>query len=126
MTDSVLGGYFQERENKRKDLRKRLFETLRNYSNITRITVEYDGYGDDGNVGNPRCYDNNDQEIEISDELTSVINDYIWYHLPEGFENNDGGYGTVSIDVKSQIAEFDHYDRYTAEDHNPFTDYPND
>ncbi len=74
---------------------------------VTRIKARYDGYGDSGNV----------EEIAVTPEAADVsavetrLTDFVWgvaYDLHPGFENNDGGEGTLRWDVTADRIDVDH------------------
>jgi len=76
---------------------------------ITRVVIRYCGSGDSG------CVDAVEYEPEgavlpkaVEDQLCDLAEDY----CPEGYENNDGGYGSVTLFPFHGVAELEHYDRY--------------
>ena len=96
--------------------------------NITE--VEYDGSGDDGQIDSIRAYNEDGQEISLNshpfsfgegdaavsyDSLEDFIDNFAWdvlgtYH--DGFVNNDGGYGTLTINVAAGTITLTHNDRF--------------
>ena len=80
---------------------------------VEEIEVCYDGYADEGNV----------REIRVSpaglliQDIEERLRDFVWglaYNFHPGFENNDGGEGTVTWDVAEDRIDVDHADFYTA------------
>jgi hypothetical protein len=95
---------------------------------IATVEITYDGEGDSGqiqdivavDIGNARVPLDRQVTTALSDgkepTLSEAIDDFAWTVLQEyhgGFENNDGGYGTIAIDVAKGIVTLDHNDRYT-------------
>lgn len=95
---------------------------------IQRIEVEYDGCGDSGAVENVTFFsgeneytaelpsipsENNKNEIPVKE----AVEDIAYYFLPDGWEINDGSYGTLIIDVTKKTATRQHNNRYTDTDY---------
>lgn len=96
--------------------------------NIATVTIDYDGEGDSGQIENIACYDaaTNDVASKLNETVTSAGEDksqslesaieyFAWdflsfYHA--GFEDNDGGFGTITIDVAKGTARMEHNDRF--------------
>jgi hypothetical protein len=83
------------------------------------ITLEYDGYGDS-------CEDfeqhiaNEEEKIKLEDvklppgapfEFKDLA-DALARLLPCGFEDNEGGYGTMTVNIKTGAITVDHNERY--------------
>lgn len=80
----------------------------------TSVEVEYDGYGDSGNVENVSFMPEN---LTLPQTLHQQVSDFGWqfaYSRHPGFENNDGGFGTLIWDVAKDSISLSHNDRYTA------------
>jgi hypothetical protein len=97
-------------------------------SRVATVIVEYDGEGDSGQVndivattagGNPAklrgsvVLDLGDNPCRY-DSLAGALDALTWvvldlYH--DGFENNEGGFGTLEIDVRTGKVTLDHNDR---------------
>lgn len=74
---------------------------------LTRIEAGYDGYADNGNV------------VDISggmeDELEEAVAAFVWdfaYSRHPGFENGEGGQGTLVWDIATDSITLDHGDNY--------------
>lgn len=99
---------------------------------IATVEITYDGEGDSGQiqdivavgVGTSRVPLDRPVTMALLEakeptryqSLSEAIDDFAWTVLQEyhgGFENNDGGYGTIVIDVAKGIVTLDHNDRYT-------------
>jgi hypothetical protein len=78
---------------------------------VTTVTLTYDGCGDEGFIDGI-YYEPKDARIEptFTEQLEQTVDDL----LPEGWEINDGAFGTVQIDVEQKKIEHEHSERYTA------------
>ena len=98
----------RERERQeRAEERARLLAALRALG-VTTLEADYDGYGDSGNVEDIRT----EPEMAKVDEMEGLA-DLLWsiaYAEHPGFENNEGGGGTVTWDVAADRIDLDHYD----------------
>lgn len=101
---------------------------------IHRVTVEYDGSGDSGQIENVEAWGvanermpfradtrirlvsaNPDQSCSDSNLEAAVENvawDYL-YDLYCGWENNDGAFGRFVFDVPARTVTLEHNERYT-------------
>ena len=67
---------------------------------VTKIEVQYEGYGDSGNV---------------EEDLRRRVEDFGWdfaYALSPGFENNEGGYGELTWALETDKIDVSHSNRY--------------
>lgn len=64
---------------------------------VTSVTVKYDGYGDSGDIEEVGL-DQNAEEIDISTDLLNAFYDRL-ESAYGGWENNEGAYGTITIDT---------------------------
>lgn len=105
-----------EREAANKAARSELLSQLRALG-IAEVIAEYEGYGDSGNVEDVTVQP---AGIEVPDDLTTKLEDFAWsvaYHQHPGFENNEGGYGTLTWNVTADSITLDHADRYVECSH---------
>lgn len=84
---------------------------------VKEIQIGYDGSGDSGSVNSVTFYDHNDDEIELKD-FESKAED-IGYHILSRYYdvdwyNNEGGYGTVNINLADKTWDIDGYYRETT------------
>jgi hypothetical protein len=90
--------------------------------------IEYDGEGDDGQIVAVTLHDARGKELPdkplpvpakrtfaelhlSQDSLEGALEAFAWELLSihhEGFENNEGAYGTITVDVKQQIVAIEH------------------
>ena len=97
---------------------------------IATVTIEYDGEGDSGQIGDILACDAKQHPVDIErpvqlalyrgkaaseyDSLREALDDFAWLllaHFHDGFENNEGGFGTIRIDVAKRSVILDHDDR---------------
>lgn len=81
--------------------RAELLEHLRPYHET--ITMEYSGYGDSGDI----------ESCSVDD---SDVAEFLWEMMwtkHSGFENNEGGNGTVTWDLKLDQITIEHREAYT-------------
>ena len=78
----------------------------------TCIKVQYEGYGDSGNVEEIVVTPGT---IALTDELRRRVEDFGWdfaYALSPGFENNEGGYGELTWALEADKIDVSHSNRY--------------
>ena len=105
-----------EREAANRAARGELLPLLRSLG-IAQVTAEYEGYGDSGNIEDVTVQP---AGIALPEELCTKLGDFAWsvaYHQHPGFENNEGGYGTLTWDVTADSIALDHADRYVECSH---------
>ncbi|WP_420006467.1 DUF6878 family protein [Arenibacterium sp. LLYu02] len=79
---------------------------------VTSIEVQYEGYGDSGNVENDVV---NPDTISLTEDLRRRVEDFGWdfaYALCPGFENNEGGYGELTWALEADKIDVSHSNRY--------------
>ena len=114
---------------------------------VTHVTAEYEGGGDSGGVETVTAQPDNvnldsvqvtmpvtgqvyrdgewveetkDETMSLTNAVHQFVYDALRAHYP-GWENNDGGRGTVTIDVEEGSAKLEHTVFYTES-----TDYEHD
>ena len=100
---------------------------------IQRVTIDYDGSGDSGQIENIEAWDSNDQSMPfpleakiqlVSDSpdhpfaernLEAAVETLAWDYLDIhcGWENNDGAFGTFEFLVPDRTITLEHNERYT-------------
>lgn len=96
---------------------------------IAEVEIAYNGEGDDGQIEDVLAFDKRGKAVSLDAKvrlalygeikpklrtLQDVLNDFAWLVLHEyhgGYENNEGGFGTIVIDVAQQRICIDHNDR---------------
>ena len=79
---------------------------------MTSIEVQYEGYGDSGNVEDVVV---KPDAITLTEELRRRVEDFGWdfaYALSPGFENNEGGYGELIWSLEADKIDVSHSNRY--------------
>ncbi|WP_289084244.1 DUF6878 family protein [uncultured Sulfitobacter sp.] len=79
---------------------------------VTKIEVQYEGYGDSGNVEDVSV---TPDTITLSEEMRRRVEDFGWdfaYALSPGFENNEGGYGELTWALETDKIDVSHSNRY--------------
>ena len=92
--------------------------------NIAKIQIEYNGGGDDGCIDEVMFEDINGDTVsvfmnkEVEAEWDNLLYDMVSHNVEWDWINNDGGYGTMTIDCTKTPwkAKIDHVQRIT-EDH---------
>ena len=83
----------------------------------------YDGYGDEGNVHDLGVFKEVKGEqlgeiktpLKLSSEMEIQLQDFVWaiaYQQSPGFENNEGGFGTLTWDLGTDNITLEHSNRY--------------
>jgi Family of unknown function (DUF6878) len=92
-------------------LRERLVE-----QEITSIEAHYDGAGDSGMVESV-TFLAGEQTIEVTDQDSLVVEGFVealvQSHEP-GWEDNEGSFGIVRIDLATRAVTLEHFSRYTT------------
>ena len=79
---------------------------------VTSIEVQYEGYGDSGNVEDVVV---TPDTINLTEELRRRVEDFGWdfaYALSPGFENNEGGYGELTWALEADKIDVSHSNRH--------------
>lgn len=108
-------------EKEQRDKRRKKLAELKEISvtlfarGVTKFSCEYSGEGDSGDI-DYNFYEKNEafgpkNKKDIPEEILTKLLDIVWEFVPSGFENNDGGYGTLTIDFQTNTIELSHNDR---------------
>ena len=79
---------------------------------VRSIEVQYEGYGDSGNVEDVVVAPDT---VTLTDELRRRVEDFGWdfaYALSPGFQNNEGGYGELTWSLEVDKIDVSHSNRY--------------
>jgi hypothetical protein len=78
---------------------------------ITELVGEYDGSGDSGSIEHVYCEDEDGNTIDVDDDILSKIEEMLYEVLSNDYQydwyNNDGGYGTVRINIEDKTWKVD-------------------
>jgi hypothetical protein len=109
-----------------------LFDVLA-AAGIHRVTVNYDGSGDSGQIEEVEAWDTGNERIPLpfdrkvelilenpdspcaGQNLEAAIETLAWDYLEihYGWENNDGAFGSFVFDVPARTITLEHNERYT-------------
>lgn len=110
-----------------------LFDALA-ATGIHRVTVDYDGSGDSGQIENVEAWSAANARIPFPSELRlqmvsenpdhppiernleAAVESVAWDYLDDlysGWENNDGAFGTFAFDVPARTVTLEHNERFT-------------
>ena len=79
---------------------------------VRSIEVQYEGYGDSGNVEDVVV---SPDTITLPEALRRRVEDFGWdfaYALSPGFENNEGGYGELTWALEADKIDVSHSNRF--------------
>ena len=89
---------------------------------VALLEVQYEGYGDSGNVEDVTP---TPTEIKLDTDLNRRVEDFAWdfaYALNPGFENNEGGYGSLEWNLETDKITISHSNRYVESDTTEYED----
>jgi hypothetical protein len=92
---------------------------------IAVVQASYSGYGDSGCVDTIDYLDVNNKPIDITPldpSLGPKIERLFREFLPDGFENNEGGQGDITLAVQKGVVTIEHQENHT-ETHNSTQEY---
>jgi hypothetical protein len=79
---------------------------------VSRVSISYSGCGDEGRAEEPQLANADGKpmaESELPDDVDiNSLGDLLERFVPEGYEDGEGGYGTVSFDIGSQKIRVEH------------------
>jgi hypothetical protein len=116
----LLLAHFHKSEQARADraktrLRDEIIPWLRQHG-VANIEAAYSGYGDSGAIDGVQFRDPAGQRVDRATIPTPVVEQLencIYEFLPSGFEINDGGQGTLTLDVPTGRITLAHQENYT-------------
>lgn len=82
---------------------------------ITFVAVHFDGSGDEGVNEDIKCYATEDyayEESEVRDANLSHLQEHFEALVPNGYENDCGGFGDVVLDVRARKITIERNDRF--------------
>lgn len=80
---------------------------------VATVEITYNGEGDSGDIDYIAYLDIAGQSLPSArtDSVDEKLKDIAWVFIPSGFENNEGGYGTVRIDLQKNLVQCSHSQR---------------
>ena len=86
-------------------------------SGVANVEAAYSGYGDSGAIDGVQFRDKSGVRVErekIAAALTEKLENVLYEFLPAGFEINDGGQGTLTLDVQTGRLTLQHQENETV------------
>ena len=86
-------------------------------SGVANVEAAYSGYGDSGAIDGVQYRDKSGVRVErekIAAALTEQLENVLYEFLPAGFEINDGGQGTLTLDVQTGRLTLQHQENETV------------
>ena len=80
---------------------------------VEKVVGGYSGYGDSGDLHDLQCVGPDGKPVEIDEVLRRKCVDFLYEFLPDGYENNEGGQGTVTLNLETMRIELEHEENYT-------------
>ena len=83
---------------------------------VANVEAAYSGYGDSGAIDGVQFRDIAGQRVDrtvIPADLHASLDNCLYEFLPAGFEINDGGQGTLTLDVQTGRITLKHQENYT-------------
>ena len=105
----------QERRKTTDRLRDQILPQFRELG-VANIEVSYSGYGDSGAIDGVQYRGPTGIRVDrasIPEKLIEDLESCAYSFLPAGFEINDGGQGTLTIDVQLAKVTIQHQENYT-------------
>jgi hypothetical protein len=98
-----------------------LFAALKD-AGVTSVEIRYDGGGDSGQVEDVEFYGDNIDSSALNDKFEGNLQDLGYYILEQHYNwdwyNNDGGYGTINIElIDEPVILIDGYVRSVTDAH---------
>jgi hypothetical protein len=85
-------------------------------SGVANVEAAYSGYGDSGAIDGVQYRDKAGVRVErekIPASLKEQLENVLYEFLPAGFEINDGGQGTLTLNVQTGTVKLEHEENYT-------------
>ena len=112
----------EARKTENEKVRQYLLEELRKLK-ADELTSYYNAYGDSGNVeeisvvrvGKDADGNKLKEPVILLRDLETILENFIWsfaYAKSPGFENNEGGFGTLTWDLGTDTITLEHSNRY--------------
>jgi hypothetical protein len=102
-------------ERAKANLRAEVLPALRTHR-VATVEAAYSGYGDSGAIDGVQYRDVAGERVDrttIPQPLVEQLETCIYEFLPSGFEINDGGQGTLTIDTQTAKVTIQHEENYT-------------
>ena len=103
-------------EDAKKRLRTQIIPRLVQHR-VANVEAAYSGYGDSGAIDGLQFRDRAGVRVErgsIPDSLIEELESCFYEFLPAGFEINDGGQGTLTLDIQTAKVTIQHQENFTS------------
>ena len=115
----VLAHYRQAEEARLDDTKRRLRQEILPAlvrHRVANVEAAYSGYGDSEALDGLQYRDTAGQRVDresLPGPLREALEACLYEFLPAGFEINDGGQGTLTLDVQTAKVTIQHQENYT-------------
>jgi hypothetical protein len=102
-------------EDAKKRLRTEILPALAKH-HVANIEAAYSGYGDSGAIDGIQYRDEAGVRVDrttLPAPVVEQLENVLYEFLPSGFEINDGGQGTLTIDTQTAKVTLAHQENYT-------------
>ncbi len=102
-------------EDAKKRLRTQIIPRLAQHR-VANIEAAYSGYGDSGAIDGIQFRDEAGMRVDrktLPPEVVEQLENCVYEFLPSGFEINDGGQGTLTLDVQTGKITLAHLENFT-------------
>lgn len=105
----------RERENARQTFTE-LCAALKEM-NVSEVRIQYDGYSDSGAVEDVSAKGPDGEEVEIPASFEGELAGAAEFLLPDGWENGEGAFGEIVLDVASRRVTREHNWRFESSEY---------
>lgn len=103
MSDDVEHAFadYLEREQRQRDAAKTALLTLLDQlraAGVSQVSAQFNGYGDEGSIDYVDFFDVGGQSLGVKDQFPKLEESF-YALLPQGFDQQEGSSGTVTLDV---------------------------
>ena len=102
-------------EDAKKRLRTEIIPSLAEHR-VASVEAAYSGYGDSGAIDGIQYRDEAGVRVDrttLPAPVVEQLENVLYEFLPSGFEINDGGQGTLTLDVRTAKVTLTHQENYT-------------
>ncbi len=115
----LLARYHESEQARLQNAKNRLRDVISPHlrqCGVANVEAAYSGYGDSGAIDGVQFRDASGQRVDrtmIPADLHASLDNCLYEFLPAGFEINDGGQGTLTLEVESAKITLKHQENYT-------------
>ena len=108
--EEYLGRQNEEQRRQRERYRNEVLPTL-NGLRVAVVLASYEGSGDSGSIHSIVFKDAEGKTLEVERSLADRVCDVLDTFIPSGYENNEGGFGNVILNVGTGRVTLEHSQR---------------